>query len=613
MTSKSLIDFYKHNQGKVSDKWTSYLGKYESLFSPLRDKAISLFEIGIQNGGSLEIWSKYFLKAKVFVGCDIDKKCSNLVYKDSRINLVIGDANQKKIQEDIFKKSRSFDIVIDDGSHRSSDIIKSFVNYFPHVADNGLYIVEDMHCSYWKDFEGGLFAPYSSMMFFKYLTDLVNYEHWGVSKSYTDILEGFNHQYDLKLKQDTLKNIASIEFLNSMCIIRKSSGKTPELGLRLVTGKDAAISDNRKLNSTEFIPPSQINNVFSQRKLPPTKEVIDLYKETEQQAKTIDTLNEKISKQKIEITNFINSNSFKLTAPLRRFRQILDFPKISLMSVFLKVHPRVKNSKIKLFIKKIFPRTFERLKNAYHDSLHNNLEKNKDDKILTNNFNVSIRLIDLIKFFPNSKKTILSFVPYNFSSGKFGGAHKVRSVYETLSKKFNVNIISPVGYDNKLELEELYKNVNLYKVPISLSYFNDDYLSYIKIFKEDIFNDILMGSKIHKLKDITNLIKILSMHTDYIYCEHAQSYPFVKEYKNIIPIIINHHNFEYELKQNYFKKFANNKEAKFLLKILQNNESHSVNDCDFNTFVSSQDLINFNNAYGYNSQNYKIIKNFNNI
>jgi hypothetical protein len=304
MTSKSLIDFYKHNQGKVSDKWTSNLEKYESLFSPLRDKAISLFEIGIQNGGSLEIWSKYFLKAKVFVGCDIDKKCSNLVYQDSRINLVIGDANQKKIQEDIIKKGRSFDIVIDDGSHRSSDIIKSFVNYFPHVADNGLYIIEDLHCSYWEDFEGGLFAPYSSMMFFKYLTDLINYEHWGVSKSYTDILEGFNHQYDLKLKQDVLKNISSIEFLNSMCIIRKSSRKTPELGLRVIGGKDATILDVRKFNSTESIPPSQINNVFSQRIRPPAEEVIELNKETEQQAKTINILNQNL--------NTVNEHVIKL-------------------------------------------------------------------------------------------------------------------------------------------------------------------------------------------------------------------------------------------------------------------------------------------------------------
>ena len=303
MTPKTLTDLHKKHQGKVSDKWSFYLDQYERLFNPLRDKTISLFEIGIQNGGSLEVWSKYFPRAKVFVGCDIDKKCSNLVYQDSRINLVIGDANKPKIQKEVIKKGGPFDIVIDDGSHRSGDIIKSFVNYFPYLANNGVYVIEDLHCSYWEDFEGGLFAPYSSMMFFKQLTDLVNYEHWGVSKNYTEILKGFSVQYDLKLKQDVLEKIESIEFLNSMCVIRKSSGKTPELGLRIINGKDAAISSHIKLNSTKSIPPSQVHNVFSEKKLPPAEEVIDLYK----QIQTQETL----------INLMVNSRSWKITRPLR--------------------------------------------------------------------------------------------------------------------------------------------------------------------------------------------------------------------------------------------------------------------------------------------------------
>ena len=333
MTPKNLTDLYTKNQGKVSDKWSFYLDQYERLFNPLRDKTISLFEIGIQNGGSLEIWSKYFPKAKVFVGCDIDKKCSNLVYQDPRINLVIGDANQKKIQEDIIKKGGPFDIVIDDGSHRSSDIVKSFINYFPHVSDGSLYIVEDLHCSYWEDFEGGLFAPYSSMMFFKQLTDLVNYEHWGVSKDYTEILKGFSVQYDLKLKQDVLEKIESIEFLNSMCVIRKSSGKPSGLGLRLVYGKDNVVSDAvKKVNLTKSIPPSQVNNVFSKRKLPPAEEVIALYKK-------IQTQETKIQTQENLLNLIINSRSWKITHPLRLIKSFaVDKPQnfISNFRLFLR-------------------------------------------------------------------------------------------------------------------------------------------------------------------------------------------------------------------------------------------------------------------------------------
>ena len=330
MTSKTLTDLHKKHQGKVSDKWAFYLDQYDRLFNPLRDKAISLFEIGIQNGGSLEVWSKYFPRAKVFVGCDIDQKCSELTYQDPRINLVIGDANQPKIQKEVIQTGGPFDIVIDDGSHRSGDIIKSFVNYFPHLADNGLYVIEDLHCSFWEDFEGGLFAPYSSMTFFKQLTDLINYEHWGVSKGFTEILKGFSVQYDLKLKQDVLEKIESIEFLNSMCVIRKSSGKTPELGLRVVNGKDAAISNHIKLDSTKSIPPSQINNIFSERKLPPAEEVIDLYKK-------IQTQETKIQTQENSLNQIINSRSWKITRPLRFIKN-----KFGVLALFLKYENYIK-------------------------------------------------------------------------------------------------------------------------------------------------------------------------------------------------------------------------------------------------------------------------------
>ena len=338
MIPKSFTDLHKKHQGKVSDKWSFYLDQYERLFNPLRDKAISLFEIGIQNGGSLEIWSKYFPRAKVFVGCDIDKKCSKLTFQDPRINLVVGDANQQKIQKEVIQKGGPFDIVLDDGSHRSDDIIKSFVNYFPHLADSGVYVIEDLHCSYWENFEGGLFAPYSSMTFFKQLTDLLNYEHWGVSKDYTEILKGFSVEYDLKLKQDILEKIESIEFLNSMCVIRKSSGKRSGLGLRIVTGKVATVSEApKKVNLTKSISPSQINNVFSERKLPPAEEVIILYKKIQTQETKIQTQETKIQTQENLLNQIINSRSWKITRPLRFIRN-----KIRVVEPFLKYEKYIK-------------------------------------------------------------------------------------------------------------------------------------------------------------------------------------------------------------------------------------------------------------------------------
>ena len=73
---KSLFELYREHQGKVSDKWSIYLSEYDRLFSIYRDQPIRMLEIGVQNGGSLEIWSKYFPDAHVLVGCDINPDCA---------------------------------------------------------------------------------------------------------------------------------------------------------------------------------------------------------------------------------------------------------------------------------------------------------------------------------------------------------------------------------------------------------------------------------------------------------------------------------------------------------------------------------------------------------
>ena len=57
MNNKSLQQMYFEHHGKVSDKWSLYLREYDRIFGPYRSSKIAMLEIGIQNGGSLEIWS----------------------------------------------------------------------------------------------------------------------------------------------------------------------------------------------------------------------------------------------------------------------------------------------------------------------------------------------------------------------------------------------------------------------------------------------------------------------------------------------------------------------------------------------------------------------------
>jgi hypothetical protein len=90
-----LIKTFENHKGKYSDKWSSYLEIYWHLFSPIRESESDILEIGIQNGGSLEIWAKFFPNSKKIMGFDIHPKCRNLEFLDSRIEVYVEDAAEK--------------------------------------------------------------------------------------------------------------------------------------------------------------------------------------------------------------------------------------------------------------------------------------------------------------------------------------------------------------------------------------------------------------------------------------------------------------------------------------------------------------------------------------
>src|SRR6266540_4439758 len=119
MTKGTLERLYAVHVGKVSDKWSLYFNEYDRILDEYRNKPVRLLEIGIQNGGSLEIWSKYFKNAQKLVGCDINPDCARLTYDDPRVAVVLGDANSEPTQQEILGHAPIFDLIIDDGSHRS--------------------------------------------------------------------------------------------------------------------------------------------------------------------------------------------------------------------------------------------------------------------------------------------------------------------------------------------------------------------------------------------------------------------------------------------------------------------------------------------------------------
>jgi len=243
MELTSVESLHRTKTGKISDKWESYLPHYDQLFLPLRDSSLNLLEIGIQNGGSLETWASYFRNGKLFIGCDIDTKCEVLRYEDSRIKVVVGDANETSTFQKINSLSPVFNVVIDDGSHRSIDILNSFVNYFPLLNPGGVYVVEDAHCLYLNDFGGGLLNDYGAYAFFKRLVDILSFQFWSDQVTINAYMRTF---FDQRTTPSFIIDgwIESIEFKNSIITIKKAQRPGHDkLGARITVGNVAQVQD----------------------------------------------------------------------------------------------------------------------------------------------------------------------------------------------------------------------------------------------------------------------------------------------------------------------------------------------------------------------------------
>ena len=262
---KTVSSLYSQQRGYVSDKWASYLPVYERWFSYYQDAPIRLLEVGVQNGGSLQVWAKYFANAKKLVGCDVNPKCAQLSYDDARVGLVLGDIKASAVREQILRHSDVYDIIIDDGSHINSDIIKTFQFFYSRLAPGGIYVIEDLHCSYWAKWHGGLWRADSAMEFFKSLTDVLNLESWGVKllpANWSTKLKTKSHS---RFKPTNYTDIESISFYNSMCLIVK--GHEPNtIGGRIIAGDVALVYKNLPKTNSKIVVPFQKKN-FKKLKL----------------------------------------------------------------------------------------------------------------------------------------------------------------------------------------------------------------------------------------------------------------------------------------------------------------------------------------------------------
>lgn len=196
-------DFYD-NTGKDIFKWVHYLPIYEAHFARYVNRPLKMLEIGCLHGGSLQMWKRYFGPHVHIVGIDINPACAD--HAEDQIDVRIGSQDDTAFLAKVVEEFGTFDIVLDDGSHVCEHQIISFKALYPHVKDDGIYVVEDLHTNYWDEYGGGLRRPSTFI------------EH---TKMLIDELNAYHSRGALEVSRFT-NTTASIHFYDSMVFFQKS-------------------------------------------------------------------------------------------------------------------------------------------------------------------------------------------------------------------------------------------------------------------------------------------------------------------------------------------------------------------------------------------------------
>jgi hypothetical protein len=160
--------FFDHH-GRVADKWDHYLPFYDRVFAPYRPIPIRMLEIGVMNGGSLELWRKYFGPEATIFGIDINPECAARVDPPNQVR--IGSQADPDFLRAVVGEMGGVDIVLDDGSHIAEHQMASFKALWPLLSVGGLYVMEDLHTAYWAKWDGGLRRPGTAIELVKQLID----------------------------------------------------------------------------------------------------------------------------------------------------------------------------------------------------------------------------------------------------------------------------------------------------------------------------------------------------------------------------------------------------------------------------------------------------------
>ena len=148
MSLEQLVDNTRTDKNTTH----SYLPLYQKLLISKKESAKNVLEVGINTGGSIKLWSDFFINANVY-GIDIIN--INNIWNGVKNNeKIILHTSKDAYNEDFFianfiYKNIKCDFILDDGPHTLESMKKFIKLYSQIMTDDGILIIEDVQSIDW--------------------------------------------------------------------------------------------------------------------------------------------------------------------------------------------------------------------------------------------------------------------------------------------------------------------------------------------------------------------------------------------------------------------------------------------------------------------------------
>lgn len=200
-----LEQFFNQHSGRLIHKWHHYFEIYDRHFSRFRGKPVNIVEFGVSQGGSMLMWKHYFGADARLFGVDINPNCKQ--FEEPGVQIFIGDQGDTEFLRSLAQTLPTIDILIDDGGHTMQQQILTFEALFPRIAPHGVYLCEDLHTSYWREFGGG----------YRRRGTFIEY-----SKGFIDGLHAWHSRQPRRLSvSDFTRSVHSVHYYDSVVVIEK--------------------------------------------------------------------------------------------------------------------------------------------------------------------------------------------------------------------------------------------------------------------------------------------------------------------------------------------------------------------------------------------------------